>query len=53
LLFTTDEVIDAILDIDNIKVEWHDEYEEFYERFCSIDDGNASKRIVEKIWGKH
>ena len=53
LLFTTEEVIDAILDIDNIKVEWHDEYEEFYERFCSIDDGNASKRIVEKIWGKH
>ena len=50
LLFTTDEVIDAVLNIDEIKSEYAGRYDEFYERFCSIDDGNASKRIVEKIW---
>ena len=52
LLFTTDEVIEAIKNINQVNDEYHDRYNEFYERFCSIDDGNASKRIVEKIWGK-
>jgi len=52
LLFTTEEVIDAIEHIDDVNDEYHVKYEEFYKRFCSIDDGNASRRIVEKIWGK-
>lgn len=52
LLFTTEDVIDAIRSIERINDEYQDKYDEFYERFCSIDDGNASKRIVEKIWGK-
>lgn len=53
LLYSTDEVIDAINNINEIKTRYHDKYEEFYERFCSIDDGNASKRIVEEIWGNN
>lgn len=52
LLFTTEEVIDAIEHIDDVNDEYYDKYEEFYKRFCSIDDGNASRRIVEKIWGE-
>lgn len=50
LLFTTEEVIDAIEHIDELKIRCHSQYEEFYQRFCSIDDGHASKRIVEEIW---
>ena len=52
LLETTDEVIDAIRNIDQLKEEYKEKYNQFYERFCSIDDGNASKRIVEKVWKK-
>ena len=26
-----------------------DKYDEFYERFCSFEDGNASKRIDDAI----
>jgi CDP-glycerol glycerophosphotransferase len=52
LLKTTEEVIDAIENIDSIKAEYHDKYDRFYDEFCSIEDGNASKRIVEKIWKK-
>lgn len=51
LLYTTEEVIDAIENIESINAEYNDKYDEFYERFCSIDDGNASKRIVEEVWG--
>ena len=50
LLYTTREVIDAIVNIDEINELFSKKYDEFYNRFCSIDDGNASKRIVERIW---
>ena len=52
LLKTTDEVIDSIVNIDDVEKQYAQKYDEFYERFCSIEDGNASKRIVEKIWKK-
>ena len=50
LLFTTEEVIDSIKNIESIKKEYSEKYDEFYERFCNIDDGNASKRIVNEVW---
>ena len=53
LLYTTHEVIDAVKNIDEINEQYSAKYEEFYNTFCNIDDGNASKRIVEKVWGSH
>ena len=50
LLRTTEEVIDALNNIDEIASQYSEKYDEFYERFCSIEDGNASKRIFEKVW---
>ena len=50
LLKTTEEVIDSVKNIESLKEEYKDKYDAFYERFCSIEDGNASKRIVEKVW---
>lgn len=49
LLKTTEEVIDAIVNIEDLKEEYADKYDKFYERFCSFEDGNASKRIVDEI----
>ena len=53
LLMTSEEVLDAIEHIDEISDEFSDKYDEFYDRFCSLDDGMASKRIVEKVWKRH
>lgn len=50
LLYTTEEVVDAIQNIDRISEQYAGRYEEFYERFCSVDDGNASKRVVERVF---
>lgn len=50
LLYTTEEVVDAILHIEDINEEYKERYDTFYKRFCHIDDGNASKRIVEKVF---
>ena len=52
LLFTTEEVIDAIKNINSISEEFSEKYSQFYDKFCGIEDGEASKRIVERIWGK-
>ena len=50
LLYTSEEVVDAILNIDQINEEYKERYEEFYKRFCCYDDGNASKHIVEEVF---
>ncbi len=49
LLYTSNEVIHAIANIDEISLQYATRYEEFYDRFCHLDDGNASKCIVEKV----
>lgn len=50
LLYTNDEVVDAIKNIDKINEQYHERYEEFYNRFCALDDGHAARRIVEKVF---
>ena len=52
LLKTTEEVIENIKNIEELKEEYADRYDEFYERFCGIEDGNASKRISDIVWLK-
>ena len=48
LLLTNDEVVDAIKNIDKIKEQYKDRNEEFYTRFCCVDDGHAAKWVVWK-----
>ena len=50
LLYTSDEVIDALKHIDDIQKRYEKRYEEFYDRFCHIDDGHASERICELVF---
>ena len=50
LLFSTEEVIDNIKNIDNVVDDFREKYDEFYERFCNIDDGGATERIVKRVW---
>ena len=50
LLFTSEEVIDAIKNIEEVKEEYKDKYDIFYDRFCSIEDGHATERICDAVW---
>lgn len=50
ILRTTDEVIDALGDLDNINEQYRKRYEDFCEKYCSLEDGDATKRVVEKVW---
>lgn len=50
LLFTNEEVVDAIRDIDHISAQYKDKYDEFYERFCSLEDGHAAENIAKRVF---
>jgi CDP-glycerol glycerophosphotransferase len=52
ILKTTEEVIDALKNIDEINLEYKEKYDKFYDKFCNLEDGNSSKRIVDEVWGK-
>lgn len=52
LLMNNDEVIDAIRNIDKINEDYADKYRKFYDRFCYLDDGNASKRVYDRVWSE-
>ncbi|MHA6250851.1 bifunctional glycosyltransferase/CDP-glycerol:glycerophosphate glycerophosphotransferase [Oceanobacillus sp. CAU 1775] len=50
LLMTTDEVVETIKDVDNVIKEYEAKYETFYNKFCLWDDGQASKKTVERVF---
>lgn len=50
LLFTTEEVIDAIKNIENVKAKYAKTYDKFYERFCAWEDGHAAENCVKKVF---
>lgn len=52
ILMTNDQVVDAIKNIDKIQEENAEKYQKFYDKFCCIDDGHASQRVVEEVFRK-
>ncbi|AZU64000.1 bifunctional glycosyltransferase/CDP-glycerol:glycerophosphate glycerophosphotransferase [Neobacillus mesonae] len=49
LLRTSDEVIEAIANIETVKKEYASRYEGFYEMFCSWHDGKSTEKVVKKV----
>jgi len=52
LLMNTNEVIDAILNIDEVSNHYQDRYNSFYDKFCQWDDGNATERTVKVVFNQ-
>ncbi len=50
LLRTTDEVADALRDLDGVQAAHAERYRAFRERFCELDDGGASARVVDRLF---
>lgn len=50
LLMTSNEVLSSINDINNIKRKYRDRYNQFFEKYCGLEDGKASERIVEMFF---
>jgi CDP-glycerol glycerophosphotransferase len=50
LLRTTDELADAVRDIEGVRSSWAARYDDFTKRFCELDDGHASERVVDRLF---
>jgi CDP-glycerol glycerophosphotransferase len=50
LLRTSDEVVDALREIDAVQASYAGRYAEFVARFCELDDGRASARVVDRVF---
>ncbi|MCC2344174.1 bifunctional glycosyltransferase family 2 protein/CDP-glycerol:glycerophosphate glycerophosphotransferase [Bacillus anthracis] len=50
LLETSEQVMDAISNIESIEIEYKEAFNRFYNKFCHLDTGMAAKRISEKVF---
>jgi CDP-glycerol glycerophosphotransferase len=51
LIATTDEVIDRLRDVSATARDHERAYEAFVGRFCHLDDGHASDRVIDAVFG--
>jgi CDP-glycerol glycerophosphotransferase len=51
LLRTTEEVVEALRDIEAVTRAHAEQYDQFVASYCSLSDGAASARVVEAIFG--
>ena len=52
MLFTTEEIVDSIRNLPEVVDKYKEKYDVFYEKYCGWEDGNASKKVVEAVFGK-
>ena len=50
MLFTTEEIVDAIRDLPGLENKYKDKYDVFYEKYCGWEDGTSSKKVVEAVF---
>ena len=48
---TSEELCDAVLALDTYHSRFGRAYEAFTERFCPFDDGHASERVLQRVFG--
>ena len=49
LLDTTDEVVDALLDLDTVRSKYAEAYRRFREDYLDLEDGRAAARFVDAV----
>jgi len=52
LLYTTEEIVEAVKNIDSVFDEYSQRYQEFYQRFCEWEDGHATEKVVKSVFVK-
>jgi CDP-glycerol glycerophosphotransferase len=48
---TTDQVIEAVRDLEGVQARFQQRYEAFVDAYCPLADGRASSRVVERVFG--
>lgn len=48
----TEQLIDSIKQIENVKEDYRDKYTAFYNKFCYLEDGHATDRVINTLIDK-
>jgi CDP-glycerol glycerophosphotransferase len=46
----TEDIIEAIKHIDQLVIKYQDKYDSFHHKYCGLEDGHASKRVITKVF---
>jgi CDP-glycerol glycerophosphotransferase len=49
-LYNTEEIIQSIENIDSVTQSYQERYKAFQQKYCSLEDGHASKRVVDQLF---
>lgn len=52
-MYTSEEVLHSIQNIESVKDAYKEKYDVFHERFCSLEDGKASERVVKEVFTRN
>lgn len=52
LIRTTSEIIDNVTNITKVTERYSEKYEQFYVKYCTLEDGKASERVVNMLLDK-
>ncbi|MGY0691302.1 CDP-glycerol glycerophosphotransferase family protein [Virgibacillus sp. FSP13] len=50
LVYDTDQIIENVLNIDKVQNDYQQKYTDFQHKYCLLEDGNASKRVVDELF---
>lgn len=50
MLFTTEEIIKSVRNLDQIQEKYREKYDTFYDKYCVWEDGDASRRVVDTVF---
>jgi CDP-glycerol glycerophosphotransferase len=49
---TQRELVDAITGIDDVRLEYAAAYRQFRDRYCHLEDGHATERVLAMLWSR-
>lgn len=49
-LFTNDDLINCIKNIDEIENQYKDKYDQFYNTFCNLGHGTATEEVIKTVF---
>lgn len=47
---TTEEILDALLNLDEVRAEYADTYQQFRDDYLTLEDGHAAARLVDAVF---
>lgn len=50
MLFDTEEIIDAILHIEDVQKQFAEKYNRFCDKYCAWEDGHAAEKVVKAVF---